>query len=62
MDIWMRLLDTGNMLKRACAEYNIAAACCIMGEKELAVQWLDRADADYQLPYSSTLRSRIAAR
>ena len=62
MDIWMRLLDTGNMLKRACAEYNIAAVCCIMGEKELAVQWLDRADAVYQLPYSSTLRSRIAAR
>lgn len=59
VDIWMGLLDTGNIRKRACAEYNIAAACCIMGEKDLAVQWLDRADSDCFIPYSYTLRTRI---
>ena len=59
MDIWMGFLDTGNMRKRACAEYNMAVACCIMGEKELAGQWLDRADSDYFIPYSYSIREKI---
>lgn len=59
MDVWMTLLDTNNLYKRSCAEYNIAAACCIMGEKELATQWLDRSDSDHKLSESASLRSKI---
>lgn len=61
VDIWMSLLDTGNMRKRAYAEYNIAAVCCITGEKGLAAEWLDRADADYPVPYSYSLRTKISS-
>lgn len=59
MDIWMSLLDTGNLLRRSCAEFNIAAVCCISGDAELAKEWLDRSDADYRLPGSSVLRDCI---
>ena len=59
MDIWMTLLDTPNLYKRSCAEYNIAVACCILGEKALALEWLDRSDADYPLNASYALRKTI---
>ena len=50
------------MLKRSCAEYNIAIACLMLGDAELAIEWLDRSDADCNLPMSEALRKRISAR
>ena len=63
MDIWMTLLGTNDMMKKASAEYNISVACYMMGEFDLATEWLDRSDSDNKLPtLSDALRKRIEAR
>ncbi|MBR5568708.1 MAG: tetratricopeptide repeat protein [Bacteroidales bacterium] len=62
MDIWISLLASNDMLKRACAEYNISVACYMLGDYQLASEWLDRSDADSQLPQSDAMRKRINAR
>ena len=62
MDIWMSLLDTKDMLKRSCAEYNISVACYMLGNYELASEWLDRSDKDNLLPFSEAMHKRIDAR
>lgn len=62
MDIWFTLLDTNDVLKRSCAEYNISVACYMLGDMKLAASWLDRSDADSKLPISDALRKRINAR
>ena len=62
MDSWIGLLDTGDRLKRSCAEYNIAVACYMLGDYALASEWLDRSDKDNKLPLSDALRKRIETR
>ena len=62
MDIWMGLLDTPNILKRSCAEYNIAVACYMLGDYALAEEWLDRSEQDNELPVTDALRKRIMTR
>lgn len=62
MDIWLGLLDTNDLLKRSCAAYNIAVSCFMLGDYELASQWLERSDADNELAWSASLRKRIDAR
>jgi hypothetical protein len=62
MDIWMTLADTGDLLKRSCAEYNIAVACYMLGDYMLASEWLAMSDKDNKLPQSDALRKRIDAR
>ncbi len=54
--------ESKDMLKRSCAEYNIAIACLMLGDAELAIEWLDRSDADCKLPMSDVLRKRLSAR
>ncbi|MBQ2918500.1 MAG: hypothetical protein IJE61_04665 [Bacteroidales bacterium] len=62
LDKWIVLLDSNDLLRRSCAEYNIAVACYMMGEYELASEWLDRSDKDNKLPLSDGLRKRIDSR
>lgn len=63
MDIWLGLLGTSDLMKKASAEYNISVACYMLGDFALAEQWLDRSDADNKLPtLSDALRKRIEAR
>ena len=63
MDIWIGLLDSKDMMKRSAAEYNIAVACYMLGDYHLALEWLDRSDADNGFPtLSDGLRKRIEAR
>ena len=63
MDQWFTLLSSNDPLRRSCAEYNIATACYMLGDYSLALQWLDRSDADSKLPnMSDTLRKRIESR
>lgn len=62
MDMWMSLLSTKDMLKRACAEYNLATACYMLGDYDLAIRWLDQSDRDNKLQYSEGLRKRIQDR
>ena len=56
---WMTLLKTNNLKKRSCAEYNIALGCFMMGQKDLALKWLDQSDKDYPISLSKSLRKRI---
>ena len=60
-DKWLKLAGnaTNNMQKRSCAEYNIAVACYMVGNNELALEWLDASDRDYPVSLSRGLRSRI---
>lgn len=62
MDIWFEMLDTNDLMKRACAAYNLALATYMLGDYDLAEQWLDRSDADNKLPMSDSLRKRIDTR
>lgn len=62
MDLWFELLNTNDVLKRSAAAYNISVACYMLGDLELASQWLDRSDADSVLPYSEAMRKRIDVR
>ena len=62
MDIWMSMLDTPNMEKKACLEYNLAAACYILGEYQLASDWLEMSENDFQLHFAPALRQKIESR
>ncbi len=62
MDIWFDLLKTRDMMKRSCAEFNISVACYMLGDYNLASQWLDRSDEDNKLPISDAMRKRINQR
>ena len=62
MDIWMAQLSTNDLYKRSCAEYNIAIACYMLGDYDLATEWLDRSDQDNMLPVSDAMRKRINTR
>lgn len=62
IDIWMDLLSTNDLMKRACAEYNISVACYMLGDYALAKEWLDLSDKENKLPLSDALRKRIDAR
>ncbi len=62
VDAWMALLDTDNMEKRSCAEYNIAVALYILGDCQLAEKWLDMSDRDMPISLSPSLRQKILAR
>ena len=62
MDIWLELLDSRDLMKRSCAEFNISVACYMLGDYHLASQWLDRSDEDNKLPISDAMRKRINQR
>lgn len=62
LDIWLGLVSTENPEKRSCAEYNISLACYMLGDYDLATEWLDRSDKDMRLPFSMSLRKKIEAR
>ena len=62
MDIWMGILSTNDVYKRSCAEYNIAVACYMLGDYDLAAEWLDQSDKDNMLPVSEAMRKRINAK
>lgn len=62
MTIWMDLLDANDVLKRSSAEYNMSVACYMLGDYDLALEWLDRSDKENKLPLSDALRKRIQSR
>ncbi|MBR5298768.1 MAG: hypothetical protein IKU36_00805 [Bacteroidales bacterium] len=62
MEIWIELLDSRDILKRSCAAFNISVSCYMLGDVQLASEWLDRSDADNKLPISDAMRKRIDAR
>ena len=60
-DEWVYLAEKSknNMQMRSCAEYDVALACYMVGNYDLALKWLDASDADYPISLSKGLRSRI---
>jgi len=62
MICWMKELDTNNLQKRSSAEYNMSVACFMLEKYDLALEWLDRSDADYPTPLSDGMRKRILDR
>lgn len=58
-DIWLSLMGRKVGLARSAAEYNMAVACYIEDELDLATEWLDRSDSDYNISISSKLRQMI---
>lgn len=62
IDTWITLLQTNDLMKRSCAEFNISVACYMLGDYHLAKEWLDRSDEDNKLPISDAMRKRIDAR
>lgn len=62
MDIWLKLIQSNNVLKRSCASYNIATACYMLGDYELAGKWLDTSEKEADLIVAEGLRKRINAR
>lgn len=62
IDTWITLLQTNDLMKRSCAEFNISVACYMLGDYQLAKEWLDRSDEDNKLPISDAMRKRIDAR
>lgn len=62
MDIWFGFLDSADVMKRSCAAYNIALSCYMLGDYDLADEWLDISDKESELPMAQSLRKRIAAR
>jgi hypothetical protein len=61
-DIWMKKVSDKNYTKRACACYNTALAFYMMGDLDIALKWLDRADSYTDLSLSPALRKRIESR
>lgn len=59
IEIWLDLAGSNDSSVRSAAEYNIALGCFMSAMPELAIEWLDRADADYSYPCSKDLRARI---
>lgn len=62
MDVWMSMLGTDNLEKKACLEYNMAAACYVMGQYSLATEWLDLSAGHFSLPYTQNLKRKIENR
>lgn len=57
MQVWMDIAGSSkNPVRRAAACYDTSIACFLLGDKALALKWLDRADASYKLESSPSLR------
>lgn len=61
ISLWMGMLGTRSKEKRACLEYNIAQACYLEGNYDLALRWLDASDKESKVEYSNALRKKIEA-
>ena len=62
MDIWMSMLDTKNLEKKACLEYNLAVACYIQGQYSLAKEWIELSAKDFDLPFTKRVSSMIQSK
>jgi len=59
MDKWMALTGSKDEVERSCAAFNLATACHITGQDELAIEWLDLSDKTFPISVSASLRKKI---
>ena len=57
--IWMDFAKSKNPTQSSCARYNVALGCFMLGQYDLALEWLDSSDATQPLSLSKGLRKRI---
>lgn len=57
--LWMDLALRNNPTQSSCARYDIALGCFMLGQYDLALEWLDSSDATLPLSLSRGLRKRI---
>lgn len=63
LNTWLDLVGRNSDTRmRGCYSYNIAVACYMLGDYHLALEWLDRADADYKVSNAPGLRKRVLAK
>jgi len=57
---WMSILETEkDPYLSACLEYNIGLGCFMMGNRELALQWLTQSSVEYSSDMTTALISRV---
>lgn len=61
MEIWLDMASSKNLQRRALMSYNVALACHMLGNDEMALTWLDRAESNYEVGQAKSLRARITA-
>ena len=59
IDMWMDLSKSNNATVSSCARYDVALGCFMLGEYDLALEWLDSSDALRPLSLNKGLRKRI---
>jgi len=57
--IWMELAKSRNVTMSSCARYNVALGCFVLGQYDLALEWLDSSDEVRPLSLNKGLRKRI---
>lgn len=62
LTLWLDTVATKNLQKKALMSYNIALACHMLGNDEMAITWLDRAEATYEVGQAKSLRARITGK
>jgi len=56
MDIWMKYAESKDIIEASCASYNMALACEMTQQYDIAIEWLDLSDSYYKLDTSNILR------
>lgn len=56
---WMELAQLKDATQSSCARYDIALGCFMLGEYDLALEWLDSSDKTRPLSLNKGLRKRI---
>ena len=56
---WMELAQLKDPTQSSCARYDIALGCFMLGEYDLALEWLDSSDKTRPLSLNKGLRKRI---
>jgi tetratricopeptide (TPR) repeat protein len=59
IDLWMDLARLKDRTQSSCARYNIALGCFMLGQYDLALEWLDSSDSILPLSLSKGLRKKI---
>ena len=56
---WMELSKSNNASKASSAKYNVAVGCYVLGQYDLALEWLESSDKSYPLSLNQPLRTKI---
>lgn len=62
MEIWMQLTKSNNTKEAACAAFNMAVACEMQGNFELAEKWLALSQKTYDLPEAGYYKELLQER